>query len=59
MNYPKPQLEDPEHIRVSLCHPLLVAVADNQESVDELASLEFFNNVTDVLCVPSFGIVQS
>ena len=54
INYPKAHLEDPEHVRVSLCHPLLIAVPDDQEGVDELASLELLNDVANVLRVPSF-----
>ena len=53
INYPKAQLEDPEHIRVGLCHPLLVAIADDQEGVDEPAIFEHINYAGDVLCVPS------
>ena len=53
INYPKAQLEDPEHIRVGLCHPLLITIADDQEGVDEPAILEHINDAGDVLCVPS------
>ena len=58
INYPKAQLEDPEHIRVGLCHPLLVAIADDQEGVDEPAILEHINDAGDVLCVPSLWVVE-
>ena len=40
INYPKAHLEDPEHVRVGLCHSLLIAVPDDQEGVDEPASFE-------------------
>ena len=58
-SYPKAQLEDPEHVRVGLGHPLLSAVADDDKRVDDLADLELGYDLCDVLSVSSFGVVES